>query len=151
MLHSVGLWTKRAEGESEHIRLRAESVCRLVGKPMPDLAGQTHGPPTFSEPVPHGEMGGRLGAVMMTRVEGGKDVFVHASDIQLLGDRAVGQILRWHSETSDLHYGRLNTRPHTHGSKGIRVRGCLEATVPTSSADYTKAGSPRLLGVPSRA
>lgn len=59
--------------------------------------------------------------------------------------------IRWHSETSELDYGRLNTQPHTHGSKGIRVRGDLNATVPTSSADCIRAGPPRPLGVPLRA
>jgi len=48
---------------------------------------------TFSPPVPHGESD-REETVMMTRIEAG-EVFVHASDIQLLNDEAVSQILDW--------------------------------------------------------
>ena len=36
-----------------------------------------------------------MGRVMMTRIEDGNEVFVHASDIQLLSDGAVNQILEW--------------------------------------------------------
>jgi len=50
---------------------------------------------TFSLPVPHGERGERGGMVMMTRIEEGKEVFVHASDIQLLDEGAVSGILAW--------------------------------------------------------
>jgi hypothetical protein len=32
---------------------------------------------------------------MMTRIEEGKEVFIHASDIQMLSDEAIEQILRW--------------------------------------------------------
>jgi len=48
---------------------------------------------TFSLPVPHGERGGRNANVMMTRVEEDGEVFVHASDIQMLNDTAIRQIL----------------------------------------------------------
>ncbi len=43
--------------------------------------------------MPHGEPNNRLGMVMMTRVEDTKEVFVHASDIRLLNDEPVAQIL----------------------------------------------------------
>jgi predicted metallo-beta-lactamase superfamily hydrolase len=45
--------------------------------------------------VPHGEPDTNLGAVMMTRIEDGDGVFVHASDIQLLDGEAVSLILAW--------------------------------------------------------
>ena len=37
----------------------------------------------------------RGGSVMMTRFEDGEEVFVHASDIQMLGDEAIERILMW--------------------------------------------------------
>ena len=48
---------------------------------------------SFSGNVHHGDAGG-TDTVVMTRIEG-DFVFVHASDIQLLGDEAVSQILSW--------------------------------------------------------
>jgi predicted metallo-beta-lactamase superfamily hydrolase len=49
--------------------------------------------------MPHGERSNRLGMVMMTRVEDEEQVFVHASDIQLLDDEPVTQILDWKPNT----------------------------------------------------
>ena len=43
----------------------------------------------------HGERHSRLGTVMMTRIEDGDCVFVHASDIQLLDGEAVSWLLAW--------------------------------------------------------
>jgi len=40
-----------------------------------------------------------MGTVMMTRVEEGGEVFVHASDIQLLADEPIAQILKWSPTT----------------------------------------------------
>ena len=48
---------------------------------------------SFSGNVHHGDAGG-TDTVVMTRIES-DSVFVHASDIQLLGDEAVSQILSW--------------------------------------------------------
>jgi len=47
----------------------------------------------FSKPVPHGT-GDRVDTVVMTRIED-EYVFVHASDIQLLNEQAVSQIVSW--------------------------------------------------------
>ena len=57
--------------------------------------GRTDGSMSFSRPVPHGFAETFMGRVMMTRIEDGNEVFVHASDIQLLSDGAVNQILEW--------------------------------------------------------
>ncbi|MBA7716410.1 hypothetical protein ES703_125483 [subsurface metagenome] len=50
---------------------------------------------TFSKAVPHGKSKDNSETVMMTKLEEGKEVFVHASDIQLLNDETVSQILSW--------------------------------------------------------
>jgi len=48
----------------------------------------------FSKAVPHGKADNNLETVMMTKIE--EDcVFVHASDIQLLNDESVSQIVSW--------------------------------------------------------
>ena len=57
--------------------------------------GCSDGPLKFSEAVPHGLPNSRFGSVMMTRIDMGDSVFVHASDIQLLDNAAVEKILKW--------------------------------------------------------
>lgn len=68
---------------------------------------------SFSGSVYHGDTGG-TDTVVMTRIEGGL-VFVHASDIQLLGDEAVSQILSWRPDVvfasgPPLYLARLSDR-----------------------------------------
>jgi predicted metallo-beta-lactamase superfamily hydrolase len=50
---------------------------------------------TFSPAVPHGAKGSKMGTLMMTRIDMNDQVFVHASDIQLLHDQTVDQIIHW--------------------------------------------------------
>ncbi|CAB49888.1 MBL fold metallo-hydrolase [Pyrococcus abyssi] len=47
----------------------------------------------FSPPVPHGREGSKLGYVVMTLVDDGKTRIVHASDSQLINDRAIDWII----------------------------------------------------------
>ena len=51
-------------------------------------------PLRFSLPVPHGRKTKRKEMVMMTRIKD-DNVFVHASDIQLLDDETVDLVLKW--------------------------------------------------------
>jgi len=94
-LQSVRLWTKGRHDQSDHMRQRAESLVAFLGRDLPVAEGKTAGCLTFSQPVSHGEEDNRLGTVMMTRVTEDRQVFVHASDIQLLDEKAVFQILDW--------------------------------------------------------
>jgi hypothetical protein len=57
-----------------------------------------HGPMTFSPAMPHGVKDSRLGTVMMTRIDLGGKVFVHASDIQLLDRASVEFIIAWQAD-----------------------------------------------------
>ncbi len=50
---------------------------------------------SFSRPVPHGTVKSHLGSVMMTRISDGNEVFVHASDIQMLNSEAIEIIMAW--------------------------------------------------------
>jgi predicted metallo-beta-lactamase superfamily hydrolase len=89
------LWMKGPNGEKPRILERRNSLIDAVGKPVHSCDGKTHGSLKFSKAMPHGSRDSPMGSVIMTRVEDGKDVFIHASDIQLLTDEPVRQILEW--------------------------------------------------------
>lgn len=95
----VRLWTKGLSDTSERIRQRVCSLSEFLEREFPVVTGEKWGPFTFSQPVPHGKPDGSQSCVMMTRVEENGEVFVHASDIQLLNDAAVEQILMWKPTT----------------------------------------------------
>jgi predicted metallo-beta-lactamase superfamily hydrolase len=89
------LWAKGPEGLSPRMARRRASLVEALGRELPNAEGQSDGTLTFSPSVPHGRPNTHLGTVMMTRIEREGTVFVHASDIQLLDDRAVSLILDW--------------------------------------------------------
>ena len=88
-------WTKGTEDLSLNQVHRAEALAKKLNRPLPVSEGMSDGPLSFSSAIPHGERGMRGGSVMMTRVEEDGAVFVHASDIQMLSDAAIKQILAW--------------------------------------------------------
>ena len=88
------LWTKGTRDLSRTEVYRAQALARRINRVFPASEGLSDGPLRFSPPVPHGEQG-KGGTVMMTRIEEGNEVFVHASDIQMRNDEAIEQILRW--------------------------------------------------------
>jgi uncharacterized protein len=78
---------------------RYDDLCRALEKRLPfglpdHLSGMA-----FSPPQPHGVKGGGLGSVMMTRIAEGGQVFVHASDLQLLDAEAVSAVIDWSPDT----------------------------------------------------
>jgi predicted metallo-beta-lactamase superfamily hydrolase len=77
-------------------RKRASCLASLLECGMTPAEGESCRQACFSAPVPHGDKRAHT-AVMMTRVED-HGVFVHASDIQLLNDEAVEQILAWKAD-----------------------------------------------------
>lgn len=89
------LWTKGTQDLSPTQVHRAQALAQRLNRVLPASEGLSDGPLSFSLPVPHGERG-RGGTVMMTKIEEGNEVFVHASDIQMLNDEAIEQILEWH-------------------------------------------------------
>jgi predicted metallo-beta-lactamase superfamily hydrolase len=95
LCRTIRFWAKGPEGLSHNMLHREKSLCEVLGRDLPNAEGQRDGPLAFSLPVPHGERHGRLGMVMMTRIEDEDGVFVHASDIQLLDGEAVSLILAW--------------------------------------------------------
>ncbi len=88
------LWTKGMQELSFTEAHRARVLAQRLNRVLPASEGLSDGCLSFSPPVPHGERG-RGGTVMMTRIEEGGEVFVHASDIQMLNDEAIEQIFRW--------------------------------------------------------
>jgi predicted metallo-beta-lactamase superfamily hydrolase len=89
------LWAKGTDGLSPNMVQRRAALSEALGREIPNVDGQADGLLAFSPAVPHGAADTHLGTVMMTRIEGGEIVFVHASDIQLLGAEAVSLLLDW--------------------------------------------------------
>ena len=89
------IWMKRIQGETPHIAERRRVLLATFKQAPRTCDGESEGPLAFSNPMPHGFERKPMGTVMMTRIQEGSDVFVHASDIQLLADAPVLQILKW--------------------------------------------------------
>ena len=92
-------WSKLDDDLSSSMRKRFRDMAELLGENMQIAEGCSHGPLSFSGAVPHGALDNNTGTLMMTRVERENRVFVHASDIQLLDDATVDQVIDWHPDT----------------------------------------------------
>jgi len=95
LCHYPQFWTKGTKDLSATQVYRAKALAKVLGRSFQVAEGIRNGPFTFSLPVPHGERYRRGSSVMMTRVEEDGEVFVHASDIQMLNDEAIEKILAW--------------------------------------------------------
>ena len=94
----IRIWAKGLAGLSLNMRNRAYSLSVLLNKNLPNAEGKSDGSIAFSKAIPHGQGNNSFGEVMMTKVADANQVFVHASDIQLLDREAVLQILDWHPD-----------------------------------------------------
>lgn len=94
-LPTVSIWAKSRENLSSRMQCRAEDLSEFFGTNMRTAEGYSEGPLSFSGSVPHGLAESRFGSVMMTRIDMGRQVFVHASDIQLLDTATIEKILLW--------------------------------------------------------
>ena len=94
-IQKVRIWSKSKEELSARMQRRAEDLSELLGTNMRTAEGCTEGLLSFSDSVPHGPAESRFGSVMMTRIDTGKMIFVHASDIQLLDATTIEKILMW--------------------------------------------------------
>ncbi len=99
LLAQTNLWVKSTEGESRNSRRRARELTSLLGHTLPIADGRDAGWLAFSHAVPHGEQRAKTTHVIMTKIQEAGSIFVHASDIQLLDDQAVEQILTFEPET----------------------------------------------------
>jgi len=91
---NIKLWTKNPYHFSLVEKERAKSLSFILNKDLIPAEGKEDGPMTFSKAVPHGEANDNLETVMMTKIEDG-EIFVHASDIQLLNNESISKILSW--------------------------------------------------------
>ena len=89
------LWCKCSHNLSPAMVKRRSDLSRVLERRLTCSDGQMDGPLRFSPSMPHGEANTHLGEVMMTRVGDTGEVFVHASDIQLLDNSPIEQILAW--------------------------------------------------------
>ncbi|MCK4646519.1 MAG: MBL fold metallo-hydrolase [Candidatus Aminicenantes bacterium] len=89
------LWCKGTHDLSVAMLKRCKDLSEILCRHFPKSEGENHGLLSFSRSVPHGEHNSRQGTVMMTRIKDRTEVFVHASDIQLLDGEPISQILDW--------------------------------------------------------
>jgi predicted metallo-beta-lactamase superfamily hydrolase len=94
-LDGIRLWCKGPHDLSDLAVQRWIDLSRFADRILPDAEERDDGTISFSSPVPHGPRNSRLGTVMMTRIQEGNEVFVHASDIQLLNEEAISIIIDW--------------------------------------------------------
>lgn len=94
-IKTLRVWSLSPAGQSFTSQARARELMDLLGPHFQVAEGLADGPLRFSRGVPHGVGGLPFGSVMMTRVDVGGWVFVHASDIQLLDAETIDRILDW--------------------------------------------------------
>ena len=105
-------WAKSDADLSTVMSKRFHDLAELSGENIQIAEGRSEGPMSFSRAVPHGARDNR-GTLMMTRIEMGDRVFVHASDIQLLDDSTVSKVISWQPDIvlaagPPLYLDRLN-------------------------------------------
>jgi uncharacterized protein len=88
-------WCKSGDGLSSRMSKRFQDLAGLMGAKLQVAEGLSEGPLSFSMAVPHGAAGSNTGSLMMTRIQTGRRVFVHASDIQLLDGPTVDRVIGW--------------------------------------------------------
>jgi len=93
--HELRCWSKSDKDLPTDMSKRFNDLAALLGANMQRAEGRTEGPLSFSKAVPHGASDSKMGSLMMTRIEMGDQVFVHASDIQLLDAPTVDRVIDW--------------------------------------------------------
>jgi uncharacterized protein len=92
-LDGINFWCKDPEKISGLSLKRRHELSNFLGFSLPTSEGMKSGIMEFSSPVSHGAKEKGFGTVMMTRICERDEVFVHASDIQLLDMEAVLKVL----------------------------------------------------------
>lgn len=95
----IRCWSASWKDQSTKMQQRGLDLAVVLGNRMKIAEGCSAGVLSFSPALPHGLPQSRTGTVMMTRIKADGQVFVHGSDIQLLGDQAVDTILQWRPDT----------------------------------------------------
>ncbi len=92
---TLRIWAHSREGLSSRMQHRVDDLTELLATNMKTAPGCSESLLSFSDPVPHGQAESKFGTVMMTRISLGEQIFVHASDIQLLNNTTIETILNW--------------------------------------------------------
>jgi predicted metallo-beta-lactamase superfamily hydrolase len=94
-LSNCQIWVKGSNNSPPTQQKRRNELAKVIKKDLRNTEGVKEGHLEFSFPVPHGQQGKEENMVMMSRIEDEGEVFVHASDIQLLDEKTIGKILDW--------------------------------------------------------
>jgi predicted metallo-beta-lactamase superfamily hydrolase len=98
-LAGVRWWCKNPEGVSRTSLARRRDLERCLAQPLRAAEGTRDAQIRCSHGVLHGSPSSHLGTVMMVRIAEGDEVFVYASDMQMLDDAAVATIYGWRPTT----------------------------------------------------
>lgn len=90
---NICCWSKSIDDSSDKMKQRAQDLKNLLGSNFHMAEGISDGFMSFSRAMPHGAQGSKQGTVMMTRINVGDKVFLHASDIQLLDADTIEYII----------------------------------------------------------
>jgi len=93
--HELHCWSKSDNDLSADMNKRFRDLAELMGGNLRVAEGRSEGALSFSRAVSHGAQDSNMGTLMMTRIDMGRHVFVHASDIQLLDSITVDQVIDW--------------------------------------------------------
>jgi len=88
------IWAKGPTNSSPNQQNRRKELAEAMKKDLPIVEGRKDGALEFSSPVPHG-LQGHESTVMMSKIEEDGNIFVHASDIQLVEEKTIEKILAW--------------------------------------------------------
>ena len=83
---------------SDKMKQRGKDLKEILGSNFHIAEGLSEGLVSFSKAIPHGVRGSKQGTVMMTRINVGDKVFLHASDIQLLDAETIDYIIAWQAD-----------------------------------------------------
>ncbi len=94
-LTGVRLWCKGPGGISRTSLARRSDLEHCLGRSPGNAEGTGDAHIHCSHGVLHGSPASHLGEVMMVRITEGDEIFVYASDMQMLDDAAVATIYAW--------------------------------------------------------
>jgi len=93
ILPECNVWADVPEAPESFLRRRVEAIVLGLNKEIGDARSFQDENLSFFGPVPHGEDCSPRNRIMMTRITDGEQVFLHASDIQLLDEKTIDKIL----------------------------------------------------------
>jgi hypothetical protein len=87
------VWINKNIAYSDKMMRRQEALVLGLNKSVNEAEGKVDDVLSFFGPVPHGEDTGHKNSVMMTRIDDGNGVLLHASDIQFFNKDTVDSII----------------------------------------------------------